>query len=84
MTRESSSLGVFRTDAGVTLSLSNTYFIDSNDPFHNIACKSIDQEDYIPLYVEIAKREGVLEFRDMLLDMIAEANGESASFEDLN
>ena len=86
MTRESSSLGVFRTDAGVTLSFgSNTYFVDSSDPFHNIACKSIDQEDYIPLYVEIAKREGVgPEFRDMLLDMISEANGDSTEFKDIS
>tara|TARA_Y100000287_G_scaffold99206_1_gene79185 strand:+ start:219 stop:479 length:261 start_codon:yes stop_codon:yes gene_type:complete len=86
MTRESSSLGVFRTDAGVTLSFGpNTYFIDSNDPFHNIACKSIDKEDYIPLYVEIAKREGVgPEFRDMLLDMISDANGDSTEFKDIS
>ena len=85
MTRESSSLGVFRTDAGVTLSFgSNTYFIESDDPFHNIACKSIDQEDYVPLYVEIAKREGVgPEFRDMLLEMIADAKEGSADFEDI-
>ena len=72
MTHESSSLGVFRTDMGITLSFgTNTYFIDSQDPFYNIASKSIDLEDYVPLYVEIAKREGVgPEFRDMLLEMI--------------
>ena len=85
MTRESSSLGIFRTDSGITLSFgSNNYFVDSSDPFHNIACKSIEQEDYVPLYVEIAKREGVgPEFRDMLIEMIAEAKGESIDFDDL-
>jgi len=85
MTLESSSLGIFRTDSGITLSFgSNTYFVDSSDPFHNIAFKSIEQEDYVPLYVEIAKREGVgPEFRDMLIEMIAEAKGESIDFDDL-
>ena len=78
MTQESSSLGVFRTDMGITLSFgTNTYFIDSQDPFYNIANKSIDLEDFIPLYVEIAKREGVgPEFRDMLLGMIDQIKGE--------
>jgi hypothetical protein len=86
MDRASSSLGIFRTDSGITLSFgANTYFIDSGDPFHNIACKALEQEDYIPLYVEIAKREGVgPEFRNMLLDMIAQAKGESSDFEDLD
>ena len=85
MTRESSSLGIFRTDSGITLSFgSSTYFVDSSDPFHNIACKSIEQEDYVPLYVEIAKREGVgPEFRDMLIEMIAEAKGGNIDFDDL-
>jgi hypothetical protein len=45
----------------------------------------VELEDYIPLYVEIAKREGVgPEFRNMLLDMIAQAKGEDSQFEDLN
>ena len=72
MTQESSSLGVFRTDMGITLSFgTNTYFIDSQDPFYNIANKSIDLEDYV------AKREGVgPEFRDMLLGMIDQIKGE--------
>jgi hypothetical protein len=85
MARESSSLGVFRTDSGITLSFgSNTYFIESKDPFHNIALKSLDQNDHIPLYVEIAKREGVgFEFRNMLLDMIEQSKGESTEFEDI-
>ena len=85
MTRESSSLGIFRTDSGITLSFgSNTYFIDSDDPFHNIANKSLEVNDYIPLYVEIAKREGVgPEFRNMLLDMIEQSKGGSTELEDI-
>ena len=79
-------LGVFRSDSGITLSFgSNTYFIESSDPFHNIALKALDQDDYVPFYIEIAKREGVGPvFRNMLLDMIARAKGESSDFEDLN
>jgi hypothetical protein len=86
MDRTHSSLGIFSTDSGITLSFGpNTYFIDAADPFHNIACKALELEDYIPLYVEIAKREGVgSEFRNMLLDMIAQAKGEDSQFEDLN
>lgn len=85
MDRVSSSLGIFRTDSGITLSFgSNTYFVDSEDPFHNIACKALKQDDYIPFYVEIAKREGVgPEFRNMLLDIIERAKGESYNREDL-
>ena len=62
-------LAVFRSDSGITLSFgSNTYFIDSSDPFHNIALKALDQDDYIPFYIEIAKREGLgPEFRDTLM-----------------
>jgi hypothetical protein len=62
-------LAVFKSDSGITLSFgSNTYFIDSTDPFHNIALKSLDQEDYVPFYIEIAKREGLgPEFRDTLM-----------------
>ena len=85
MTRELSSLGVFRTDSGITLSFgSNTYFIESKDPFHNIAIKSLELNDYVSLYVEIAKREGVgTEFRDMLLDMIEQSKGSGSDFEDI-
>ena len=62
-------LAVFRSDSGITLSFgSNTYFIDSSDPFYNIALKALDQDDYIPFYIEIAKREGLgPEFRDTLM-----------------
>ena len=62
-------LAVFRSDSGITLSFgSNTYFIDSSDPFHNIALKALDQDDYVPFYIEIAKREGLgSEFRDTLM-----------------
>ena len=62
-------LAVFRSDSGITLSFGpNTYFIDSSDPFHNIALKALDQDDYVPFYIEIAKREGLgHEFRDTLM-----------------
>tara|TARA_B100002019_G_scaffold83444_1_gene72016 strand:- start:295 stop:537 length:243 start_codon:yes stop_codon:yes gene_type:complete len=62
-------LGVFRSDSGITLSFgSNTYFIESSDPFHNIATKALEMQDYIPFYIEIAKREGLgPEFRDQLM-----------------
>mgnify|MGYP005746422191 FL=1 len=75
MSKTSATLGVFRTDCGITLSFgSNTYFIESNDPFLNIANKALERNDFVPLYVEIAKREGVgPEFRDMLLGMIEQS-----------
>ena len=62
-------LAVFRSDSGITLSFGpNTYFIDSSDPFHNIALKALAQDDYVPFYIEIAKREGLgPEFRDTLM-----------------
>ena len=62
-------LAVFRSDSGITLSFgSNTYFINSTDPFHNIALKALDQDDYVPFYIEIAKRQGLgPEFRDTLM-----------------
>ena len=65
-------LAVFRSDSGITLSFGDkTYYVDAGDPFHNIACKSLDQDDYLPFYVEIAKREGLgPEFRDALFRMI--------------
>ena len=65
-------LAVFRSDSGITLSFgSRTYFIESSDPFHNIALKAIGKDDYIPFYIEIAKREGLgSEFRDRLIKEI--------------
>jgi hypothetical protein len=65
-------LAVFRSDSGITLSFGDkTYYVDASDPFHNIACKSLDLGDYLPFYVEIAKREGLgPEFRDALFRMI--------------
>ena len=62
-------LAVFRSDSGITLSFgSSTYFINSTDPFHNIALKALDQDDYVPFYIEIAKREGLgPDFRDTLM-----------------
>ena len=67
-------LGVFRSDSGITLSFGQlTYFISADEPFHNIALKSLEQNDYIPFYLEIAKREGMgPEFRDALEGMIEE------------
>ncbi len=69
-------LAVFKSESGVTLSFGqNTYFIESNDPFHNIALKAIERADYVPFYVEIAKREGLgPEFRDALLDELNKLN----------
>ena len=71
-------LGVFRSDSGITLSFGKaTYFISANDPFHNIALKALDQNDYIPFYLEIAKRERVgPEFRDALERMLEDARSE--------
>ena len=67
-------LGVFRSDSGITLSFGQaTYFISADEPFHNIALKSLELNDYVPLYLEIAKREGMgPEFRDALERMIEE------------
>ena len=74
MKNEHQRLGVFRSDTGITLSFgSATYFISAEEPFHNIALKALDQNDYVPFYLEIAKREGVgPEFRDSLERMIEE------------
>ena len=67
-------LGVFRSDSGITLSFGQaTYFISADEPFHNIAVKSLELNDYVPFYLEIAKREGMgPEFRDALERMIEE------------
>lgn len=70
-------LGVFRSDSGITLSFGQaTYFISADEPFHNIAVKSLELNDYVPFYLEIAKREGMgPEFRDALERMIEETQG---------
>jgi hypothetical protein len=74
MNNEHQRLGVFRSNSGITLSFgSATYFISAEEPFHNIALKALNQNDYVPFYLEIAKREGVgPEFRDALERMIEE------------
>ena len=63
------NLAVFETDEGITFAFGElTYFTPRDDPFYNIARKALSQEDYVPFYVEMAKREGVgEEFRDNLL-----------------
>ena len=67
-------LAIFKSDSGFTLSFGeNIYLINTEDPFYNIACKALEQKDYVPFYVEIAKREGLgPEFRDSLLEKIKE------------
>lgn len=62
-------LAVFETDEGITFSFGDrTYFISPQEPFYNIARKAISKQDYVPFYVEMAKREGLgEEFRDSLL-----------------
>ncbi|MFP6855421.1 MAG: hypothetical protein VB980_06515 [Opitutales bacterium] len=62
-------LAVFETDEGITFSFgSRTYFISPQEPFYNIARKAISKQDYVPFYVEMAKREDLgEEFRDSLL-----------------
>ena len=71
-------LAIFRTDSGITLSFGEqTYFIESADPFHNIALKALEQGDHIPFYVEIARREGLgPAFRDALLSQVKELSGD--------
>jgi len=75
MQEDHQRLGVFRSDSGITLSFGEaTYFISADEPFYNIAIKALDLNDYIPFYVEIAKREGVgPEFRDALERMIEDS-----------
>ncbi len=78
MQDEHRRLGVFRSETGITLSFGQmTYFISSKDPFHNIALKALQQNDYVPFYLEIAKREKIgPEFRDALERMIEDAQGD--------
>ena len=74
-------LAVFETDKGITFSFGDhTYFVSREDPFYNIAKKALSQSDYIPFYVEMAKREGLGEaFRDSLLKEVENLRG---SFDD--
>jgi len=71
-------LAIFRSDSGITLSFgAQTYFIEAADPFHNIALKALEQDDHVPFYVEIARREGLgPEFRDSLMSQVEELSGE--------
>ena len=75
-------LALFQTDAGITMAFGErTYHIDADDPFHNIAIKAMEQEDYVPFYVEMARQEGLGEqFRDALLEEIRRLEQESHSF----
>lgn len=53
-------LTIFETDEGITIAFgSRTYYIHRSEPFHNIAEICIKKNDYVPFYVEIARREGV-------------------------
>ena len=53
-------LTVFQSESGITISFgAKTYFIDVSDPFHNIGNKALETDDYIPFYVEVARREGM-------------------------
>ena len=71
-------LTLFRTDAGITMAFGErTYFIEANDPFHNIALKAIERNDYVPFYVEMARREGLgEEFRNALLEEVSKLEEE--------
>ena len=73
-----SRLAVFQTDEGITLAFGErTYFIGIDEPFYNIAQKAFSQGDYVPFYVEMAKREGLgEEFRDALLREVERLDGE--------
>jgi hypothetical protein len=71
-------LAIFQSDSGITLSFGEqTYFIESADPFHNIALRALEQGDHVPFYVEIARREGLgPAFRDALLSQVKELSEE--------
>ena len=71
-------LAIFRSDSGITLSFGeHTYFIEEADPFHNIALKALEQDDHVPFYVEIARREGLgPELRDALRSNVEELSRE--------
>lgn len=83
MDEEGSRLALFQTDAGITMAFGErTYFISAEDPFHNIAIKALKRRDYVPFYVEMAKREGLgKEFRDALAYEIRKAGIELDSLD---
>ncbi len=62
-------LAVFETDEGITFSFGERIYVAAKgEPFYNIARKALAKEDYVPFYVEMAKREGLgEELRDALL-----------------
>ena len=61
-------LTVFQSESGITISFGEkTYFIDVSEPFYNIALKALEGDDYIPFYVEVARREGMGEDLQLLL-----------------
>ena len=61
----------------IIASIFSFFFFTNTFKIHNIALKSLKQDDYIPFYVEIAKREGLgPEFRDTLLREIEDLNEE--------
>ena len=71
-------LTVFETDQGYTLAFGQrTYFVASGDPFYRIARKSLEQGDYVPFYIYMARQEGVGEaFRDRLREAVRELKRE--------
>jgi hypothetical protein len=73
-------LAVFETDEGITFSFGERIYVAAKgEPFYNIARKALAKEDYVPFYVEMAKREGLgEEFRDSLLDEMAKLQGKQS------
>ena len=78
MDKTGENLALFQTDAGITMAFGErTYFIAGDDPFHNIATKALKQGDYVPFYVEMAKREGLgEEFRNALMREVERLGGD--------
>ncbi len=73
-----SNLAVFETDEGITISFGELlHFISKDEPFYNIAQKSRKKNDYIPFYVELAKREGLgEEFKNKLVEQLKQLEEE--------
>ena len=74
MSRTQGRLGIFRSELGITLTFGEeTFFISAGEPFHNIGVKSLENDDFIPFYVEIARRKNLgPEFVDSLRRRIEE------------